>query len=208
MPAQPIQTEAFVLVRRPAAGSFQAFGLFSPEHGAMHALQRAPKKPAPGHLALDLFDEAALSMESANQGRTWFVREARILARFSGIGRSYEALRAASAFASMIARNPVGAESRPKVAVLLRTVFGALADGGLPPVILFKSVYRFALEEGYPVKQQWLPSLPAGIRGRAEILLRTPVAGLDASAIPDAECAALQRRLEEYLRESTEILLD
>jgi hypothetical protein len=52
------------------------------------------------------FDEAFLSLESSNQGRTWFVREARILCRSAGIGRSYEALRAASAFAALIARNP------------------------------------------------------------------------------------------------------
>jgi hypothetical protein len=174
----------------------------------MLALQRTPGKPVPGHVALDLFDEAALSMESTNQGRTWFVKEARILSRPSGIGRSYEALRAASAFASMIARNPVGAEGRAKVAVLIRTVFGAFAGGGFPPAILFKGVYRFALEEGYPVKQQWLPSLPAQLRSEAEILLRTPVAGLGNSSVQDSTCAALQRRLEDYLREQTEILVD
>jgi hypothetical protein len=208
MPAQPLQTEAFVLTRRPAAGSFQAFGLFSPEHGAMLALQRMPGKPAPGHVALDLFDEASLAMESANQGRTWFVREARLLCRAGGIGRSYEALRAASAFAAMIARNPVGPEGRVKVADLLRTVFGAFAGGGPPSAILFKGVYRFALEEGYPVKQDWLPSLPRELGAWAALLLRTSVAGLREKPIPEEVCDTLQRRLDEYLRDRTEILVD
>jgi hypothetical protein len=208
MPAQPLQTEAFVLARRPAAESFHAFSLFSPEHGALLALQRAPKKPGRGHVALDLFDEASLHLESSNQGRTWFVREARILSRQDGIGRSYEALQAASAFASLIARNPVETESRPNVTALLRAVFAALAAGGAPAVIYFKGVYRFALEEGYPVKQQWLPSLPELLRSQAGLLLRTPLAALEAQAVPEAARANLQRRLETYLRENTEILLD
>jgi len=208
MPSQPLQAEAFVLARRPAAESFHAFSLFSPEHGNLLALQRAPRKPGPGHVALDLFDEVSLHLESSNQGRTWFVREARIVARLAGIARSYEALQAASAFAALIARNPVGTESRGNVAELLRTVFGALAGTGSPAVVYFKSLYRFAREEGYPVRQQWLPSLPEPLRSQAELLLRTPLAALDAQAAPPAACANLQRRLETYLRENTEILFE
>ena len=208
MPAQPIQTEAFVLARRPAAGAFQAFSLFSPEHGSMLALQRNSGKQAAGHVPLDIFDEASLAMESSNQGRTWFVREARLLRRAGGIGQSYEALRAASHFSAMIARNPVEAEGRPKVANLLRTVFAALGSGASPQAVLFKGVYRFALEEGYPVKQQWLPSLPPALRAQAETVLRTALAALPAAAIPESALTGLQRRLEEYLRANTEILLD
>jgi hypothetical protein len=159
-------------------------------------------------VALDLFDEVSLHLESSNQGRTWFVREARILSRPGGIGRSYEALQAASAFAALIARNPVEHESRPNVTALLRAVFSALAAAGPPAVIYLKSLYRFASEEGYPVKQQWLPSLPKLLRSQAELLLRTPLAALGAQAVPAEACGNLQRRLETYLRENTEILLD
>jgi hypothetical protein len=158
-------------------------------------------------VALDLFDEAYLQLESSNQGRTWFVREARILSRSLGVGRSYEALQAASAFAALIARNPVEADGRGGVATLLRAVLAALATGAPPAVVYFKSLYRFAREEGYPVKQQWLPSLPAGPRTQAELLLRTPLAALDGNAVPGAACEHLRLRLETYLRENTEILL-
>jgi hypothetical protein len=58
------------------------------------------------------------------------------------------------------------------------------------------------------VKQQWLPSLPGLLRAQAELLLRTPLAALDANAVPGTACANLHRRLETYLRENTEILLD
>ena len=81
-----------------AADPFQACILFSAAHGTLHVLQRTPKRPSPGHVQLDLFDEVALILESSNQGRTWFVREVRLLARATAIGRSYETLQAASAF--------------------------------------------------------------------------------------------------------------
>ena len=40
-------------------------------------------------------DEAELWLESSNQGRTWFIKEHRLLARRPGLGRSYETLQAA-----------------------------------------------------------------------------------------------------------------
>ena len=79
-------------------------------------LQRLPRKSAPTAVALDLFDEAALVLESSNQGRTWFVKEARLLFRHAAIGASYETLLRASALAELVARNPVLEDSRRGVA--------------------------------------------------------------------------------------------
>lgn len=168
---------------------------------------RVPKKAA-SRVALDLFDEAALELESSNQGRTWFVREVRIIARATAIGRSYEALLAASTLATVIARNPPSPESCGPAAALLRTALGAFDTPADPGIVLFKSLYRFARDEGYPLAQQWLPSLPSDLRQAAEHLLRTPLAELSPAAAQPPSTALLQRRLEEYLRGHTDILLD
>jgi hypothetical protein len=205
VPAQSLQTDAFVLLKRPPADAFQGFTLFSPEHGSMFALQRLAKKPPASALALDLFDEAAFLLESSNQGRTWFVKEARLITRLADIGRSYDALRLASALTALIARNPVHEESREAVARLLRGALAAFAGGTRPDVVYFKSVYRFARDEGYPLKQQWFPTLPAADRAVVATLLNRPLA--EQSATPGA-VARLQRRLEEYLRGHTEVLMD
>jgi recombinational DNA repair protein (RecF pathway) len=205
LPAAILQTEVLVLLKRPPAESYQSCTLFSPEHGVLSAFIRVPRTSAP-KLALDLFDEASITLESSNQGRTWFVRDGRVLHRAVGIGRSYEALRAASVLAALIARNPPAQEGRAPVSTLLRTSLDALASGGNPDVVLFKSVYRYARDEGYPVKEEWLPGLPAAERADAERLLRTPLADLEPAAA--AAAAALQPRLDAYLRHHTEILLD
>lgn len=205
MPAQSLQTDAFVLAKRPPADAFQTCIAFSAEHGALLVLQRLAKKAASTATALDLFDEATLLLESSNQGRTWFLKEARLVTRFVEIGRSYEALRLASALTSLVARNPVPEESRAAVAALLRTAFGAFAGGVRPDIVYFKSLYRFARDEGYPLKQQWFPTLPSSDRAAVATLLNRPLAGQTETA---AAVTRLQRGLEEYLRGHTEILLE
>ena len=204
MPGQTLTTEGFVIEKRPPSDAFQAFGLFSPEHGNLVALQRVPRKPSASHLSPDLFDEVSAMLESSNQGRTWFVKEIRMTTRRSGIGRSYDALRFASALASVISRNPVHEESRENVARLLRTALDAIASGARPDVVHLKSLYLFARDEGYPVKQEWLPSLGASDAAAARGVLNRRLDAQDATA---ADVARLRRNLEAYLDASTDIIV-
>jgi hypothetical protein len=205
VPAQSLQTDAFVLLKRPPTDTFQMFTLFSGEHGALLALQRLPKKTAPTAPPLDLFDEASLLLESSNQGRTWFIKEARLVTRHPGLGRSYDTLRLASRLATLVGRNSVHEESRPAVAALLRTAFGAFASATRADIVYLKSLYRFARDEGYPLKEQWFPTLPATDRADVATLLNLPLAAQ--TAAPEF-VARLQARLEEYLRGHTEIIVE
>ena len=205
MSGRLLQTDAFVLSKRPPADAFQTFTLFSGEHGNVLALQRLPKKNASNHLALDLFDEVALSLESSNQGSMWFIKEVRLLARPAGIGRSYTALSLASTLTSLIARNPVHEDSRTVVATLLRTALAAFSSEARAEIVYFKSIYCFARDEGYPIKQHWFPTLSATDRPLAIDLLNQPLA---TQTTPLEACTRLTRHLENYLRNHTEILLD
>jgi hypothetical protein len=204
VPGQTLTTEAFVIERRPPADAFQTFVLFSAEHGNLLALQRIPRKASPTHVAPDLFDTISAMLESSNQGRTWFVREVRIVTRRAAIGRSYDALRFASALVAVIGRNPVHEESRPNVEQLLRTALDAFGTAERPDIVHLKSLYRFARDEGYPVKQDWLPSLPAADRALAAAVLNRPLAEQDAAA---ADVARTRRSLEDYLSSRTEIAI-
>jgi hypothetical protein len=204
VPGQTLTTEAFVIERRPPSDSFQTYGLFSAEHGNLLALQRIPKRPSSKHVTPDLFDEISVSLESSNQGRTWFFREARIVARRATIGRSYDSLRFASALAAVIRRNPVHEESRANVGRLLRTAFDAFAAAARPDVVYLKSLYLFARDEGYPVKQEWLPSLSAADRAVATAALGRRLEEQE-SSVDDVE--RMRRSLEGYLGANTEIIV-
>jgi len=204
VPGLTLRTEAFVIEKRPPADAFQRFGLFSAEHGNLLVLQRVPKRPSATHVAPDLFDEVSAILESSSQGRTWFVREVRIARRRAEIGRSYDALRFASALASVIGRNNVHEDSRASVALLLRTSFDAFAAQERPDVVHLKSLYLFARDEGYPVKQEWLPSLPAADRKVATAALGRRLAEQDSG---EADIARIRRSLENYLRGHTDIII-
>jgi len=205
MPGPSLTTDAIILLKRPAADTFQSFTAFSPVHGALRLLQRIPKKPAPASVSLDLFDEVSLLLEGAPQGDAWFVKEPRLLVRHGGIGRDYDALVRASALATLVARNPVAEESRASVHALLQTALSAFATSARPDTVYFKSLYRFARDEGYPVKQQWFPALSAADRETAAALLNRPLAAQTATP---ADVSRLLSALETYLRHHTEIHLD
>lgn len=204
MPGVPEHTVALVLARQPAgADKFDQLTLFSPAHGLLAALARVSRKPtAP---TLDLFDEAEFWLESSNQGRTWFVKEHQLVRRPEGIGRSYAALQCAAAVAALIARNPVSDDSREPVADLLRRTFAALAEGARPDIVWLKSLYCFLRDEGYPVRQQWWPQLPADARDTAARLLNQPAAAL--AGTDAAEVTRVVRHLEHWLHAETELRL-
>jgi hypothetical protein len=204
VPGQTLTTEAFVIEKRPPTDAFQAFGLFSALHGNLLALQRIPRKASSTQVAPDLFDEVSAMLESSNQGRTWFVKEVRIDTRRTQIGRSYDALRFASALVSIISRNPVHEESRENVAELLRTALGAFGTSARPDIVYLKSLYVFARDEGYPVKQEWIPSLSARSARVAGELLNLPLSGQTA---PADEVSRVRKSLESYLGERTEIVI-
>ena len=204
MPGQTLTTEAFVLEKRPPSDAFQTFGLFSAEHGNLLALQRIPKRASSPHGVPDLFDEVSAMLESSNQGRTWFVKEVQICVRRAAIGRSYETLLFASALAAVISRNPVHEESRENVALLLKTAFDAFGAAERPDVVYLKSLYVFARDEGYPVKQEWMPSLPEADAALATGIINRPVAAQHAAK---EDVARIRQGLESYLGANTEIVI-
>lgn len=215
MPGPSLQTSGFILTRQPSGSdTFEQLTVFSAEHGVLHCLIRLPKSANPASARrssaprsegrLDLFDEAELWLESSSQGRTWFVKEHRHLQRHEGIGRSYDALKAAAALGALLARNPVPDESRAAVTDLLRTSLGALAAGGRPDIVWLKALYCLLRDEGYPVKQQWWPQLTGADRDIAVHLINQPLA---AQTAEPATVARIVRRLEDWVAAETEIRL-
>ncbi len=206
MPGQQLHPTALILSRLPSASdSFEQLTAFGGEHGLLHCLRRVPsKKPAPNSTPLDIFDEAELWLESSNQGRTWFIKEHRLIRRHTGIGRSYAALQRAAAVSGLVMRNPVSDESRPGIADLLRHSFAALETSDRPEIVWFKTLYCFLRDEGYPVKQQWWPLLDETDRGIVAQLLSQPLA---AQTTDNETVARLADRLEDWVKAETEIRL-
>lgn len=193
-----------MLGKTPARETFHTLTLFAAELGGLRAHVRVSKK-AGAVISADLFDEGAFLLEGGTPGKGWFVREARLLQRFTGIGSSYASLRRASEFARLVAQNEVPEESRGKVYALLKTAFAAFGAGAPADVVYFKGVYSFARDEGYPLRQQWLPTLPHDLRENAQSMLAQPLSFFaDPGSVPPS-ASILVDRLIFYLQGHTDL---
>jgi recombinational DNA repair protein (RecF pathway) len=199
MGAQPLVTTATVLDRVETGDHWLRLALFSAEHGVLDGLQRQSRRTTASSPPLDLFDEVRLRLETPNQGRTWFVREAVPLRRRPGLGGSYTALREACRLARVLVRNPLHEESRGQVYALLQRALDAWETGVRPDAVYFKSLFLLARDEGYPVREEWREHLEPGDRAMVDRILRETAAG-QTSATTDV--ARLALALEEYLRQT------
>ena len=196
------QTDAHVLARAAHAGDHLVLTCFSPGDGLLTALLRASRGQKPDAApAPDLFDRLALSLEHGRgspSGGPWFVREHRLLVRHAAIGRDYEPLAAASRLARLVTQNPGPEDSRAAIDGLLAQAFAAFArPAARPDLVYFKSLYLLARDEGLPLKQEWVPSLPPGDRAFVASALSL---SSDAPGGPSsADLARLVKRLEAYL---------
>lgn len=207
MASKTLQTEVCVLTRKAPSEHSQSYGMLSADQGCFVAWQRMAKQTGGSLAQIDLFDDLELVLTSANEGRTWFVNEVRIIARRTGIGRNYEALRLSSRFAQIIEKNPVAEEERARVLALARQALDAFADEGKAPELTYlKALFSFARGEGYPVRQEWLGQLHAGLKDEASAVLFAPHPPPSERLNPAVP--KLMERLENYLRGNTEILVD
>ncbi|MCX6937660.1 MAG: hypothetical protein NTU80_07130 [Verrucomicrobia bacterium] len=210
MPGPVHRTEAHVLAKTAHTGDHWMLTCFSPTDGLITALLRSTRShkndtaPSP-----DLFDLLALELQhgrgSPGTG-PWFVREHRILTRHSAIGRDYPTLAAASRLARNITRNPGPEDRRAAIHTLLGQAFNALERTGTrPELVYFKSLYCLARDEGLPIKQEWLPSLPASDQAVVANALRQPAESPE-PAMPDL--IRLAKRLESYLSSGHDLIFD
>jgi hypothetical protein len=201
MPGPLHQTEAHVLAKAPHTGDHLVLTGFSAADGLFTALLRVPHRPKPDAApAPDLFDRLAFSLEHGrgSTGGPWFVREHRLLLRHTTIGRDYEPLAAASRLARVVTKNPGPEDSRAAIDALLTQAFAAFArPAARPDLVYFKSLYLLARDEGLPLKQEWLASLPPGDRITVGAALNLPSDAADAPLAADV--IRLAKRLETYL---------
>ncbi len=200
-----LQTEACLILRTEGGENTRPLTLLSGKEGILHAHQRKTKTRQTAQA--DLFDELWLGLASDNQGRSWFVRELRVLRSRKGIGRSYETLTSASRMATVASLNPAQSGAAQLISTLLGRSLDALDAGSPADIVYLKFLYCFARDEGYAVRQHWLESLPHPTQGHALLLLSTPLASVTPEMLQEIPAQALIDRLEDFIREHTDLAL-
>lgn len=195
-----LETAGFVLAGVPAGESHRRLTVLSARHGRLMCLQRQSKNSASPRA--DLFDFADFVLEGPKPSGFYFVKEYALQTRHEGIGRSYEALRHASEFAEILARNSEHAADIPPLVRLAQTAFAAWNTAVRPEVTAFKVLCLLAQNEGYPLREEFLAQMPEGERERALSLLRTP---LESQTVDRPAAEALLEALRRWLKGFTDI---
>jgi len=204
--ARPSES-AHVLVLAGAPGSerFENWDLFCPERGLLKVLRRVvtgkktPPKPRP-----DLFDTGEAVIRPG-AGNSWFLEDYAPRLRRAQLAHPYARLAAASHWAKLLRDNLTHLEEVAPLFALSERVFDSLQDGHAPEAVLLKSLYAWARDEGHPVREAWLTSLPRETQEQVVTILQTPLAELDEAAVADA--VSLRENLQAYLLTETEMVL-
>jgi len=203
MAAHELQTSGLVLATADSGERHRRLHILSPTEGRVIALWRRSSKQSGG--GPDLFDQAQFHLESSGQSKSWFLKEYRLEQRREGLARRYRSFQLAARLADLIWRNLPHSEFFEPVSQLAAEALDAFADSPLPRCVYLKSIYRYAAEEGYAVRQQWLASLPKREQERARSILHQPLSEL--SEPNDEAAEALIEKLERWLRADTDILV-
>src|SRR5690606_27483586 len=117
-----------------------------------------------------------------------------------GLGTSHAALRGASRFARVLARNPPPVDRHDTVYALLPRALDAWATALRPDAILLKGLILLALAGAHFARQERRAQLDAADRAPLDRILREPAAE---QSTPPRDVARLASALEEYLRQTT-----
>ncbi len=203
MPRRDIATEGVILNKEDSGEDYLRYQVLTPEHGVLPCLQRRPGR-LKAKTRPDLFDLARIALEQSRQSGSWFIREYRLLHRPAGLAASYEAVLHASGFAQILSKNLAGAGPCEPVYTLCLKALQNWEKGARPEAVFLKSLYLFAKIEGYPVKEQWRPSLKPAEQDAAAHILHHPLAGQ--TETPES-VIRLTDSLKNWLAGHTDILI-
>lgn len=203
--SMPEQEEALVLKTEPSGESFLKLHVLTEESGIFLCLKRVSKKSG-GSARPDLFDQAAILLETSQQGTMRFVKEYQLLRRRETIGGSYLSLRNASRLSQLLVANAAHMPESAQLYELASRAFDAFAEGKAPEVVLFKSLYLLLKAEGYPVRESWWPTLRTDLREQAKHLLRQP-APVQNNREARKTCESIEQHLTKWMRQQTDLIV-
>ena len=175
------------------------------EDGFLLALKRLSKKST--SVRPDLFEEAEVAFERGrNNADMRFIKDYRVLDQYASIGDHYRSLKEASRFARLLVDNGSVLVVDEAFYDQLKATLRAFAANRAPEVVHLKSAYLLLRNEGFPVKEDWWPTLSPEERSQVATLINRPVADSLSDESREAAESALDH-LHRWVRYNTELIL-
>lgn len=196
--------EALLLDCTPHGESFLQLVLLSPQKGMLYALMRQSRsktipQPDPPQLV-------EIVLERSRSSGPYFVREWQASADWRVLARDWVAFSSWARILRFLRPHLHHLENpAPPFQLLLRSL-NALIPPSDPYAVELKTLFVFGRNEGYPVQQQWLPSLPKGQLTIARSTLFSPLSA--ASTARAEELQPIITSLKLYLAEVSHLRQD
>lgn len=199
----PSQSEALILRLKPHGEGMLASEAISPDWGLITLYWRVKRSTCSATVP-DLFDRAECSIKFKQSDKHAFGQEYHLLTRPLEIAAHYEVFLEASRWASFLIANTHHSAEPAQVFALACKVITAFRSGIRPEVVFFKAIFQLAMDEGYPVREDWLQKLSPLDRQAAIELLRTPLnqCRIDKSLVPQ-----VRGSLTRYLVENADFII-
>lgn len=201
---QPAQSEAIVLRTRPHGEQFVACDVLSPDWGLITIYHRRGKLT--GSLTQpDLFDIGEWQVRFKDSDKHAFSSSFHLHHRPRSIAAHYRVYCEAARWAGFLCANSNHLEDPATVYRHAIKVFQAFETGVRADVTFLKGVFQLAIDEGYAVREQWLPGLQTPLRKMAVYLLRTPLCQIECD--PEA-VNGVRKSLLHYLAQTAEFIIE
>ncbi len=198
-----VSTQALVLQKESRGNSFSAARILSPTLGCLDALMRKSSK-LDRISQVDMFDDGEFILEMKENSHSGFIKEYNLKRRRHDIAKNYNAFMAASKMAKLIVANPTHPENADDVHKLLKRSLDAWERGASPQATLFKCMYLYCKDEGYPIKEEWRMQLPKRLRDIVDYILVTP---LDQIKVEESDLEKALQGIRQYMSRSTHLFI-
>lgn len=181
-------------------------GIWLTEEGLETTFQRiSSKEPTPTPPLLGTSELFFKSQKSS--GDAPFIHDWQCHLERRGLCRPYARLQAASYFATFLRENAGILPDPDPVYALATTVFDAMETAQEPLAALFKALYKLALMEGFPVKEDWLLREHPDLAQDAIQILKTPLSSLTLDVDSVTRLKPLLTKLLSWFQHHTEFRL-
>ena len=204
MVAQAVPLRGLILKREASGEQFYRLHILSEASGTLLVLMRRPKKNIRSGSTPDLFDEIEAVLEKKGDGGFGFIKEVHILNRRRDLAKSFISLEQACEWANILIKNLPRDMEQDSVYQLTTRALDAWEQRKQPEAVLFKCLFVYARDEGYPVKHDWFETLTHHHRTAVASIINTPIDQLN---MPAEEVRKWNDALKHYIKHHTDILL-
>lgn len=204
--APHFEIAGIVLDRQDKGESSLLFRIFSPERGLVAAMRKVSATKT--SVLPDLFDQCFFELAPLGGDESsdlFALKDFSVNARMTGIPEDYARFSAAARICSWAERNGRYCDRPAEFYKVITGALQSLNGGANADLVLLKFLYVFCRDEGYAVREDFIPSLEAEDAELLKIALRTPSKEMVSSEAP--HFARLLRRLEAWAAANTDILL-